>query len=130
MQARAEFYVKSSQWDKAATYFAKSGLKFEDVAIKLLLACDSNNQKAMDTSIDYSTLRMIDMNNVKDLNYLKVFLVETLQNLPLSSKSQRTMLCIWICEIMLHQLQVANLNKELIEKEMIAEFQAFVRNNR
>lgn len=130
MQERAEFYVKSSQWDKAASYFAKSGLKFEDVTIKLLAACDGNSSKATDHSIDHSTLKLTNMDSPKYFNPIKVYLMETLQNLPVTSKSQRTMLCIWICEILLHQLQAANLNRDLLEKEVTAEFQSFIRTNR
>lgn len=130
MQERAEYYVKSSQWDKAAGYFAKSGLKFEDVAIKLLVACDGNSMKGNDTSVDYSTLKLTNINSAKYLNPIKVYLLETLQNLPPTSKSQKTMLCIWVCEIILHQLQASHLNKDLLEKEITAEFQAFIRGNR
>jgi hypothetical protein len=36
-----------------------------------------------------------------------VYLSEVLKTLPLGAKSQRTMLCTWLCELFLHQISVA-----------------------
>ena len=45
-----------------------------------------------------------------ELIALRLYLSEILQKLPSSAKSQRTMICTWLCEILLHQIAKAPLN--------------------
>jgi hypothetical protein len=44
-----------------------------------------------------------------DVNPLRVYLTEMLKVLPNSSKSQRTMVCTWLCELYLHMISVSQL---------------------
>jgi hypothetical protein len=43
------------------------------------------------------------------LTPLKVFLLQVLRSLPSGAKMQRTMLCTWLCDLYLHQINLARL---------------------
>jgi hypothetical protein len=132
MLSRAEFNVSIKQWEKAATYFARSGLPFEEVALKLSsVDCTANDSSIkLDASFEYGiSLR----NSGRDLNALRIFLLEVLKALPASSKSQRTMVCVWLLEIFMHQITSSSLNGK-VEQELAtqrtAECVEFIRANR
>lgn len=116
--SQAEFYYNGGEHIKAARLFARSGLSFDAVVLRLLnldldLGSRGNQMPASKTVGDDELL----VESVRDkitvtggvqLSPLRVFLLETLKVLPASSKSQRTMLCTWLCEIFLHQIEIAD----------------------
>lgn len=77
----------------------------------------------------------LNLNWWKDVNAatpLRVYLLESLKTLPMSMKSQKTMLSTWLCEIYLHQLSVAenidNSNLGAVQREeLTGDFQRFLR---
>lgn len=135
MRAQAEFNMTApgaGRRDKAAVCFAKSGLAFDEVVLKLIncsgsfnrsssisatAAADSDTNRRGGTSTSSVTaastledLRGLVLTGGAELTPLRVYLSETLKTLPMGAKSQRTMLCTWLCEIFLHQIAAAGIN--------------------
>ncbi|KAJ3023908.1 UNVERIFIED_CONTAM: hypothetical protein HDU68_008416, partial [Siphonaria sp. JEL0065] len=80
--AQAEFYFADKRYRLAATYFAQSqSLSFEEVA-----------------------LRFIGLN---ETGALKQFLVKKAETLRLNESTQMTILCMWILELLVHELDVS-----------------------
>ncbi len=122
MRAQAEFSMSSGRPEKAAVCFAKSGLSFDDVVLRLINCVDEaagsdgangsgpvpsaasgGNGSLSSRSED---LRGFILTGGAELTPLRVYLSEVLKTLPLGAKSQRTMLCTWLCEVFLHQISV------------------------
>lgn len=131
MRAQADFNMTvpgAGRREKAAVCFAKSGLAFDEVVLKLIncsgsfnrsstAAGDSDNNRKGGTSNSSVTaastledLRGLVLTGGAELTPLRVYLAETLKTLPISAKSQRTMLCTWLCEIYLHQIAAAGIS--------------------
>lgn len=62
------------------------------------------------------------LNNIIDdnrLRTLRFYLIELLGKIPKTSKSQRTMLCTWLVEIILHQILDSQFTALKSKKEKI-----------
>lgn len=132
MLSRAEFCVSAKQWEKAASYFARSGVSFEEVALRLCTVDSSAVDSGVRMDAVYDT-KICLRNSGRDLNPLRVFLLEVLKALPTSCKSQRTMVCVWIMEIFLHQIAASGLNgktEQDLSAQRTAECIEFIRANR
>lgn len=130
MRAQAEFLMASGgRRERAAACFAKSGLSFDEVVLRLINCTGSFNKPptlpsastvsggsssaAVVSSGSLSTLedlRGLILSGGADLTPLRIYLAESLKTLPNAAKSQRTMLCTWLCEIYLHQISAAAIN--------------------
>lgn len=75
---QADFYFHAGKFDLAARYYAGSSKPFEEVALLLI------QQKQQDA--------------------LKTYLLLKLKQMPVSAKTQRTILAVWIVEIYLEKL--------------------------
>ncbi len=132
MLSRAEFNVATKQWEKAATYFAKSGVAFEEVALRLATLDSASTECNLHLDAPYDS-KICLRNSGRDLNALRVFLLEVLKALATSAKSQRAMVCVWILELFLHQITSCALNGKA-EQELAARRTAecieFIRANR
>lgn len=124
MRAQADFLMSSGRKEKAAVCFAKSGLSFDEVVLRLINCSGSFNRPPQQSvaappapantnnasSSFLSTLedlRGLILSGGADLTPLRIYLAESLKTLPSTAKSQRTMLCTWLCEIYLHQISTA-----------------------
>jgi hypothetical protein len=152
---QAENFARNGEWDKAAACFARSNRPFEDTALMLLsLGCGlqdlvrqeidqivGNSSKGGIVSTITSssgtgtvpavTSAAVDVYSAAALDPLRIFLLEVLLHLPLSAKSQRTMLCTWLVEIFLHQIMTRQLTGRVDEEQRsTADCTAFFRANR
>lgn len=118
MQTRAEFLLARGEVEKAGAYFARSEVPFEDAVLRLMSnvgAIDYERGKAVAPhlrtaeSFAASNLRLATTDG-PELTALRVYLQEKLRLLSVSAKSQRTMICTWLCEIFLHQMSMIRLN--------------------
>eukprot|EP01031_Cornospumella_fuschlensis_P035060 gene35060-42461_t len=137
MLRRAEFCADNQQWDKCALYLARSGVNFDEAAIKL-----STADVVGGTSGSHLTVKLEQAQNRQlcirvsgsDLNPLKVFLLEVLKTLPSTAKSQRAMLCVWLMELFLHQISATQLSSTKTEQAALAQrvedCMDFIRTNR
>ena len=75
---QADFYFQSGKFDLAARYYADSSKPFEEVALVLI------QEKQQDA--------------------LKTYLLLKLKQMPMTAKTQRTILAVWIVEIYLEKL--------------------------
>ena len=133
LRAQAEFYLSRGLADKAALYFARSGAPFEEVVLRLL---GGGSKK-----------KTLAAKDGPELGSLRVYLQEELKIIPANAKSQRTMICTWLCEIFLHQIANASFagseadddkgvaasrqpDGRLSEGELLAQFKDFIRGNR
>lgn len=135
LRAQAEFYLSRGLANKAALYFARAGAPFEEVVLRLLGGGSKNKSLAAKDG--------------PELGSLRVYLQEELKILPANAKSQRTMICTWLCEIFLHQIANASFAgsgledkgtatsrilaadpSRLSEGELLSQFKDFVRGNR
>lgn len=132
-RTRAEFYYTAGRLDKAAGYFAKSGLQFEDVTMRLLVdwksaweqhassvgvsGASANSPMAGPShktgastsggSANAEALSLVWWKEVDAATPLRLYVLEILKALPAPMKSQKTMLAIWLVEIYLHQIAAA-----------------------
>jgi hypothetical protein len=79
----------------------------------------------------------IELTDGPELFAVRVYLQEQLSSLSSTSKSQRTMLCTWLCEVFLHQITCAGLRigtKNIVnsptQAQLISQFKDFLRSNR
>lgn len=126
--AHANFHMDKGAYDKAASCFARAGITFEDASLRILgiaspvqsaengayggggaEGMDDRGAKLADASAIGDLLANV-VNGPK-LFALRSYLTEALRALPLSAKSQRTMLCTWLCEVYLHQISCASISK-------------------
>ncbi len=120
LKSKAEQMLLTGEFDKAASYFVKCGETFEDISLKLLCSgFNLNNILLAETH-----------QQGKSVKPLRIFLSEVLLNLPLAAKSQRTMVCTWLCEIFLHEIAVSQLRLKDDEKSITQDFMGFLRSNR
>jgi hypothetical protein len=71
----------------------------------------ANNTSGAYNRIAYTSPSLVDTAISKGcaLTSLKVFLLQVLRSLPSGAKMQRTMLCTWLCDLYLHQINLARL---------------------
>jgi len=105
MKARGEFALKSGNIEQAAAYFARSGAAFENVVLRLL----STGSTAASGSKTSAGVKAFNVTVGPELSALRIYLMEEIELLPAGSKSQRTMICTWLCEIFLHEITMAGL---------------------
>jgi hypothetical protein len=117
---QVEIFLKNGEWDKAASFLAKSGGSFEDVSLNLLGNCFNL----------HGVIQVEGVYQTGSLRPLRFFLSEILLNLPLAAKSQRTMVCTWLCEMYLHEISVSQLQQKDDEKLITQDFMGFLRSNR
>jgi len=66
-----------------------------------------------------------------ELTELRLYLEEILRDLPLTSKSQRTMICTWLCELYIHEISMHTLSKSFkYDPSIMNIFQEFLRMHR
>jgi hypothetical protein len=63
------------------------------------------------------------------ISALRIYLQEKLRMLHVSTKSQRTMIATWLCEIYLHMLSVYD-DRKSGETKLLKMFKDFLRNTR
>ncbi len=124
MRAQADFLMSSGRKEKAAACFAKSGLSFDEVVLRLINCTGTFNRPPAPsitappapTNVNNASsswlstledLRGLILSGGAELTPLRIYLSEALKTLPSTAKSQRTMLCTWLCEIYLHQISAA-----------------------
>ena len=124
--------------DDAALHFAKSDLPFEEVV--LLLASTNTDKKPN------MTISQIIQGGGAHVSALCTYLTEKLRVIPASSKSQRTMVCTWLTELLLQRISIAGLKNTsqtsqnsagslsksggFDEDDLISQFKDFIRSNR
>jgi hypothetical protein len=136
-RSRAEFYFKEQKYEKAALYFGQSGLNFEEVVLRLLsvnesLAALLQPLQAKKDSAG-NALKFVWLSHNLDLSPIRIYLLEVLKSLPPGSKSQRTLLCTWLCEIYLYQINKSTASNESGKSTTIdvtPEFMSFLRLNK
>jgi hypothetical protein len=71
----------------------------------------ANNTSGAYNRVAYTSPSLVDTAISKGcaLTPLKVFLLQVLRSLPSGAKMQRTMLCTWLCDLYLHQINLARL---------------------
>jgi len=125
MKSRAEACISQNNWEKAAEYFAQCGLSVDEAILKLLSISDPTITEKEKHSSKMLSSELLWLTALEKLDSIKMHLIELLKALPLSAKSQRSMICIWICEIYLHQLSVMD-NSVKVEEEI----KTFMRSHR
>lgn len=122
-RARAEYCLSQLKLEQAALCYSKANLPFDEVVLRLLRATSASmvspladsmaHQSIEGDSISQALSRLVvppiqtqslSLSQSQGLSALRVYLQEQLVTLPYHSKSQRTMLCTWLCEIFLHQI--------------------------
>ncbi|KAJ6240376.1 vacuolar protein sorting-associated protein [Anaeramoeba flamelloides] len=89
-RAHAKYLFHEKKYIKSATYFAKTNLPFEDVALKFL---ELESKKPLKTFLNYK----IDVLSEK------------------THKQQRTLICMWLLELFLTEINY-NINNEMNEE--------------
>lgn len=108
-EAQAKLYLERGELKRAAQYFAKTPTPFEDVVLKLLQSSGktaANAAASAEGSVRTLTAGFA-VTSELELEALQVYLDERVRNLPAADKSQKTMLCTWLLEILLHRLEMA-----------------------
>lgn len=82
IKEHAMFYLKRSQFETAAQCFVKSEIRFDEAALNLLLF--NNNGDG------YYNTKSIQLDHT-GYHALYIYLKELLKSLPMSAKSQKTM---------------------------------------
>jgi hypothetical protein len=123
MKSRAEFCASESNWEKAALCFSYCGLSVDEVILKLL-SIESLISGEKDKYPKIISSEFIWSMTLENLNAIKIYLLELSKVVPSSAKSQRTMICTWLCEIYLHQFSVCGSSS--IEEDI----KLFMRSNR
>jgi len=125
MKSRAEFCITQNNWDKAASCFSHCGLSVDEVILKLLNVFDTVSFEREKCSNKVFSSDVIWLTALEKLTAIKIYLFEILKVIPTAAKSQRAMICIWLCEMYLHQLTSLG-NSAQIEDEI----RSFMRTHR
>lgn len=139
-KARADFYFKEKKFEKAAVYYAHCGMSFEEATLKLL-GTNASLAVSEKTPIENNDSqpnfnKFIWLSREVNLSPVRIYLLELLKLLPTTSKSQRTIVCTWLCEIYLHQITDDSLEAERervvssSQQLLFTEFSQFLRANR
>lgn len=129
--ARSDSIISLKSLEETAIHYARSGLAFEEAAVRLFMGDSVSDQAAkLDAIYEFQvSIR----NSGADLNPLRIYLLEVLKALPPTAKSQRAMVSIWIMELFLHQITSSALNGKVekdIEDLRTQECIDFIRSNR
>ena len=152
---QANFFMARGQLERAAAVFTLSGLPFDDVILRLFGVQSKEHPQSISNSVtetDESVNSKGRKNSVKclkpfivtnsiELSAVRVYLEDVLRSLAMTSKSQRTMICIWLCEVYAHQiistqlsLKTANRSftgrSDSSDSELIGKFKDFLRFNK
>lgn len=146
-QAHAEYHLSKGRVDDAALHFAKSDLPFEDVV--LMLVSDSGDllKRTMTSpaSGDGHFLSPLQLTDSTHTMALCTYLTEKLRLVPAAAKSQRTMVCTWLSELLLQRIALAGLKAGgsiggvdgtlrsgggAEEEDLVNQFKDFIRANR
>lgn len=107
LTAQADFFFDQRNLDMAAAKYAKTSRSFEEVALKFI--------------------------NIQERAALKSFLLYKLRDLPRDATTQHTILCTWLTEIYLDELNsLQDLDDDpeqqaMLHSTLLAEFQAFLK---
>jgi len=117
MKARADHALSATprRAQEAALYFAQAGTPFEEVIMLLLGttgAADAEGRGSRGSAGLPLQLGSYAVTHGTELSALRIYLLDAVEVLPHSAKSQRTMVCTWLCEIFLHQVTMRELADE------------------
>ncbi len=140
VRARAEFYIAVNKFEQAARIYVQANLPFDEVVLRLLRVTSANisDRNAIINKLITSqmlappvSLAQMGLKECPELHALRIYLQEKLNLLPSSSKSQRTMIATWICEIFIHHITASTLCiSSPTADNMISMFKDFLRGNR
>lgn len=112
--AQAELQLAQGLHEKAGALLAKARVPFDEAALQLLGINTATSKTMFSPAVVAGEMDLADLSlgnslslplvNGPSLSALRVFLTESLNLLPANAKSQRTMLCTWLCEVLLHQI--------------------------
>jgi len=121
LRAQAESNLINGHIETAACNFLRAGVPFEEIILRILATPTS-------TSKSFPPLATTDG---PEMNALRVYLVEQLRILPIGSKSQRTMVCTWLCDVFLHQIASASFSGSAGGNgDLLSQFKDFIRTYR
>ena len=142
-QAHAEYHLSKGRFDDAALHFAKSDLPFEDVVLMLVSDVMGSTKPLTNAGNNGGSpvLSSLKLTDAVHTAALCTYLTEKLRIIPQSSKSQRTMVCTWLSELLLQRISVASLKGTgsegqprgsviAEEEDLINQFKDFIRANR
>lgn len=142
-QAHAELHLSKGRVDEAALHFAKSDLSFEDVV--LMLVSKPVGEKKPGVGDAVKVLPALQLTNGVHTAALCTYLTEKLRLIPTTAKSQRTMVCTWLSELLLQRIAMSRLNAPsgqtsgegslkatgaAEEEDLVNQFKDFIRTNR
>ena len=122
---QADHYFSRKEYVVAARYYAKTKRSFEEVVLKFVT--DSSQENASKSkSTDQTKLRKA----------LKTYLLEKLKNLAANDKTQKTILCMWLVEMYLNEMNDLGINggssideSDPVASDLILEFKSFLKVN-
>ena len=140
VRARAEFYLAVNKFEQAARIYVQANLPFDEVVLRLLRVTSANisDRNAIINKLITSqmlappvSLAQMGLKECPELHALRIYLQEKLNLLPSSSKSQRTMIATWICEIFIHHITASTLCASSPTSDtLFTMFKDFLRGNR
>lgn len=117
---QAHYYLQHENMEQAAKHFASCSTSF-DLAILTLI---DNSLETTDESS--RALIPFDITSARNVAALIAYLQTKLQILPMSQKSQRTMLATWLCELMLYDMTTSDDDKDM----KVQQFEDFLRKHK
>ena len=121
LRAQAESNLTNGQCETAAFNFLRAGVPFDEVVLRILAT-------SISTSKSSAPLATTDG---PEMSALRVYLLELLRILPIGSKSQRTMVCTWLCDVFLHQIASASFSGSAGGNgDLLSQFKDFIRTYR
>jgi hypothetical protein len=149
---RGDYYFYRRNLEAAAIAYSQSNLGFEEVVLKLLNSRSiiAAKRSTQDDVFEVNQLEAEDIpgvfnprqsNSLKflplplttgpELSAVRRYLEELLCFLPLTSKSQRTIVCTWLCELFVHEIASCTLDKTRnINPDVMNRFQSFLRTHK
>lgn len=147
--AEGEYFRRIGDHDRAAVAFAQSNLSFDDVVLRLLNGGrhdqeqnrgdddfgESDNEDEVEERAEQKSVGLsfpvLAPGSGPELSAIRRYLEEVLRFLPLTSKSQRTMVCTWLCELFVHEITACTLDKSLrLHGDVMNRFQGFLRTHK
>lgn len=136
---QADHYFSRKEYVVAARYYAKTKRSFEEVSLKFV-----SNTAANDAG---GTGIVLSQDQGKLRKALKTYLLEKLRNLAANDKTQKTILCMWLVEMYLNEMNDLGLNgsgggtssassstssesHDAVAADLILEFKSFLKTNR
>lgn len=116
----AEYYLSKRRLDMAAIHYAKSDVPFEDVVLTLVTdpadrdsSSSGSSKPGVLTLSGPPVLFPLRISDHAVLAGLCAYLTEKLRVMSTASKSQRTMVCTWLCELLLQRIAALEMNSSL-----------------